>query len=221
MYSPSWSPLPPPSPPSPSGSSQCTRPEHLSHASHLHPRFLKVLYVLNVIAGAIHIFILFWSHKVLNLKFWPQIWCWVGLFRGPSWTRKNSVVPLGPQDAQGTEGIKSGLLWEGHFPTMSRTVSSKRNLGPPHSHCTWGISSFIQQICIVLLLWLRLHICGFISLWQSASQKGDQGYRESKNLGPCSLCGISKTNFICCSENISPGFSVFDTQRVTPCVSWL
>ena len=35
MYSPSWSPLPPPSPPHPSGSSQCTRPEHLSHASNL------------------------------------------------------------------------------------------------------------------------------------------------------------------------------------------
>ena len=35
MYSPSWSPLPPPSPPDPSGSSQCTRPEHLSHASNL------------------------------------------------------------------------------------------------------------------------------------------------------------------------------------------
>ena len=35
MYSPSWSPLPPPSPPDSSGSSQCTRPEHLSHASHL------------------------------------------------------------------------------------------------------------------------------------------------------------------------------------------
>ena len=32
MYSPSWSPLPPPSPPDSSGSSQCTRPEHLSHA---------------------------------------------------------------------------------------------------------------------------------------------------------------------------------------------
>ena len=28
MYSPSWSPLPPPSPPDPSGSSQCTSPEH-------------------------------------------------------------------------------------------------------------------------------------------------------------------------------------------------
>ena len=35
MYSPSRSPLPPPSPPSSSGSSQCTRPEHLSHASSL------------------------------------------------------------------------------------------------------------------------------------------------------------------------------------------
>ena len=35
MYSPSQSPLPPPSPPDPSGSSQCTRSEHLSHASHL------------------------------------------------------------------------------------------------------------------------------------------------------------------------------------------
>ena len=35
MYSPSRSPLPPPSPPDPSGSSQCTRPEHLSHASNL------------------------------------------------------------------------------------------------------------------------------------------------------------------------------------------
>ena len=35
MYSPSRSPLPPPSPPDSSGSSQCTRPEHLSHASHL------------------------------------------------------------------------------------------------------------------------------------------------------------------------------------------
>ncbi|KAB0370359.1 hypothetical protein FD755_018321 [Muntiacus reevesi] len=34
-YSPSRSPLPPPSPPDSSGSSQCTRPEHLSHASHL------------------------------------------------------------------------------------------------------------------------------------------------------------------------------------------
>ena len=34
-YSPSQSPLPPPSPPTPSGSSQCTRPEHLSHASSL------------------------------------------------------------------------------------------------------------------------------------------------------------------------------------------
>ena len=35
MYSPSRSPLPPPSPPDPSGSSQCTRSEHLSHASNL------------------------------------------------------------------------------------------------------------------------------------------------------------------------------------------
>ena len=35
MYSPSRSPLPPPSPPDPSGSAQCTRPEHLSHASNL------------------------------------------------------------------------------------------------------------------------------------------------------------------------------------------
>ena len=35
MYSPSRSPLPPPSPPDSSGSSQCTRPEQLSHASHL------------------------------------------------------------------------------------------------------------------------------------------------------------------------------------------
>ena len=35
MYSPSRSPLPPPSPPDPSGSSQSTRPEHLSHASNL------------------------------------------------------------------------------------------------------------------------------------------------------------------------------------------
>ena len=35
MYSPSRSPLPPPSPPDPSGSSQCTSPEHLSHASNL------------------------------------------------------------------------------------------------------------------------------------------------------------------------------------------
>ena len=33
MYSPSRSPLPPPSPPDPSRSSQCTRSEHLSHAS--------------------------------------------------------------------------------------------------------------------------------------------------------------------------------------------
>ena len=33
MYSPSRSPLPPPSLSSPSGSSQCTSPEHLSHAS--------------------------------------------------------------------------------------------------------------------------------------------------------------------------------------------
>ena len=35
MYSPSRSPIPPPSPPNPSGSSQCTRPKHLSHASNL------------------------------------------------------------------------------------------------------------------------------------------------------------------------------------------
>ena len=35
MYSPSWTPLPPPSLPAPSGSSQCTRPERLSHASNL------------------------------------------------------------------------------------------------------------------------------------------------------------------------------------------
>ena len=35
MYSPSRSPLLPPSPPNPSGSSQCTSPEHLSHASNL------------------------------------------------------------------------------------------------------------------------------------------------------------------------------------------
>ena len=35
MYSPSQSPLPPPSPPNPSGSFQCTRSEHLSHASNL------------------------------------------------------------------------------------------------------------------------------------------------------------------------------------------
>ena len=35
LYSPSRSPLPPPSPPNSSGSSQCTRPEHLSHASSL------------------------------------------------------------------------------------------------------------------------------------------------------------------------------------------
>ena len=35
MYSPSQSPLPPPSLPDPSGSSQCTRPKHLSHASNL------------------------------------------------------------------------------------------------------------------------------------------------------------------------------------------
>ena len=35
MYSPSQSPLPPPSPPDPSGSSQCTRSEHLTHASDL------------------------------------------------------------------------------------------------------------------------------------------------------------------------------------------
>ena len=35
MYSPSRSPLPPPSPPDPSGSSQCTRSKHLSHASNL------------------------------------------------------------------------------------------------------------------------------------------------------------------------------------------
>ena len=35
MYSPSRSPLPPPSPLDPSGSSQCTRSEHLSHASNL------------------------------------------------------------------------------------------------------------------------------------------------------------------------------------------
>ena len=35
IYSPSWSPLPPPSPPDPSGSSQCTSPEQLSHASNL------------------------------------------------------------------------------------------------------------------------------------------------------------------------------------------
>ena len=35
MYSPSRSPLPPPSPPDSSGSSQCSRPGHLSHASHL------------------------------------------------------------------------------------------------------------------------------------------------------------------------------------------
>ena len=34
-YSPSRSPLPPPSPPDPTGSSQCTSPEHLSHASNL------------------------------------------------------------------------------------------------------------------------------------------------------------------------------------------
>ena len=32
-YSPSRSPLPPPSPPDSSGSSQCIRPEHFSHAS--------------------------------------------------------------------------------------------------------------------------------------------------------------------------------------------
>ena len=35
MYSPSRSPLPPPSLPDPSVSSQCTRPQHLSHASNL------------------------------------------------------------------------------------------------------------------------------------------------------------------------------------------
>ena len=35
MYSPSWSPLLPPSPAAPSGSSQCTRSEHFSHASNL------------------------------------------------------------------------------------------------------------------------------------------------------------------------------------------
>ena len=35
MYSPSRSPLPPPSLSHPSGSSQCTRPEHLSHAPNL------------------------------------------------------------------------------------------------------------------------------------------------------------------------------------------
>ena len=35
MYSPSRSPLPPPSLPDPSGSSQCTRSERLSHASNL------------------------------------------------------------------------------------------------------------------------------------------------------------------------------------------
>ena len=35
MYSPSQSPLPPPSLPDLSGSSQCTRSEHLSHASNL------------------------------------------------------------------------------------------------------------------------------------------------------------------------------------------
>ena len=33
MYSPSLSPLPPPSLPDPSGTSQCTRPEHLTHTS--------------------------------------------------------------------------------------------------------------------------------------------------------------------------------------------
>ena len=48
MYSPSRSPLPPPSLPNPSGSSQCTRPEHLSHASRdtCTPTFIATLFII-------------------------------------------------------------------------------------------------------------------------------------------------------------------------------
>ena len=45
MYSPSRSPLPPPSPLDPSGSSQCTRPEHLPHASNLDWRSVSHLII--------------------------------------------------------------------------------------------------------------------------------------------------------------------------------
>ena len=43
MYSPSQSPLPPPSLPNPSGSSQCTRPEHLSHSNSIETCILSIV----------------------------------------------------------------------------------------------------------------------------------------------------------------------------------
>ena len=45
MYSPSRSPLPPPSPPDPSGSSQCTRSEHLSRCPSADEWIRKLWYI--------------------------------------------------------------------------------------------------------------------------------------------------------------------------------
>ena len=70
MYSPSRSPLPPPSPPDPSESSQCTSPEHLSHASNLCWRSVSHLIVYMFRCCSLrssHPRLLPWSPKVCSI----------------------------------------------------------------------------------------------------------------------------------------------------------
>ena len=88
MYSPSRSPLPPPSPPDPSGSSQCTRSEHLSHASNLgyYLTFLRVIIIkecwilpkvfsasIEIITQFLFFVLWMWCIMLTDLLIWPLL----------------------------------------------------------------------------------------------------------------------------------------------------
>ena len=153
MYSPSQSPLPPPSLPSPSGSSQCTRSEHLSHESNLklEPIIQSEVSQKDKDHYSIltHIYGISWIDAF-------ELWCWRRLSRIP-WIARRSNQFILKEISPSLEGLRLKLkLWYfGHLmwrtdsfekkTLMLGKIEGERRRGPQRMRWLDGITDAMDK----------------------------------------------------------------------------
>lgn len=170
-----------------------------------------ILYVLDGADGGLHTLILFWFHIALKLRILR-----LGGGCGVYFEDQDEVVRK--WELRCSSGLpcctshcrpvltSQACLGNVTSPKRPSKLFPQRNLDPACSHCTPGFSSFIDQIFIVLLLWLKALVPRVSILYTRMWARGGTTVRRSlRTLALSNFRDRSKTNSICCSENVSPG----------------
>ena len=131
MYSPSWSPHPPPTPLHPSGSFQCTSPEHLSHASNLGWWSVSPLIINKYRCCSLKTSTLAFTHRVQKVCFKQSTCC--------TWISEIGALLSNSPDNNPLVSRGAERGYRGLFPLILKTFKEQ-----PVFSISWLIPAFCR-----------------------------------------------------------------------------